>query len=67
MGVPIVQMGWHLERLSVHLPLLTLLSVQIFLLLPHGCDWLNVSSGTGLPGQRAIKGLRAFVCIPTES
>ena len=33
----------------------TLVSVQI-LLLSHGCEWVNVSSGTGLPGQSRTKG-----------
>ena len=26
-----------------------------------GCEWVNVSSGTGLPGQKAIK--RLCVCV----
>ena len=33
-----------------------MLSVQILLLLllPHGCKWMNVSSGTGSPRQRQL-------------
>jgi len=32
---------------------------------PDGCEWVNVSSGTGLPGspgQKAVK--RLCVCVP---
>ena len=28
-----------------------------------GCEWVNVSSGTGLPGQKAIKRLCVCVCV----
>ena len=41
----------------------TLLSVQI-LLLPHGCEWANVSSGTGSPRVVPDKGpLNGCVCV----
>ena len=28
-----------------------------------GCEWVNVSSGTSLPGQKAIKRLCVCVCV----
>ena len=28
-----------------------------------GCEWVNVSSGTGLPGQKAVKRLCVCVCV----
>jgi len=28
-----------------------------------GCEWVNVSSGTGLPRQKAIKRLCVCVCV----
>ena len=45
-----------------------MLSVQILLLLllPHGCKWMNVSSGTGSPRQRQLNScacVRARVCV----
>ena len=34
---------------------------------PDGCEWVNVSSGTGLypgsPGQKAVKRLCVCVCV----
>ena len=33
------------------------------LLLSRGCEWVNVSSDTGSPGQRAVKRLRVCVCV----
>jgi len=39
----------------------TLLSVQILLLLPHGCELVNVSSGTSSPDQYLVK--RLYVCV----
>ena len=30
-----------------------------------GCEWVNVSSGTGLPGQKAVKQLCVCVCVFT--
>jgi len=33
---------------------------------PDGCEWVNVSSGTGLPGgpgQKAVKRLCVRVCV----
>jgi len=34
--------------------------IAIAILLLYECDWLNVSSGTGSPGQRAVKRLCVF-------
>jgi len=28
-----------------------------------GCEWVNVSSGTGLPGYYRIKGRKTVVCV----
>ena len=31
-----------------------------------GCEWVSVSSGTGLPGLSRTKGRLTFVCVCTE-
>ena len=32
-----------------------------------GCEWVNVSSGTGLPGQKAVKQLCVCVYSPMDA
>ena len=44
----------------------TLLSVRMLLLLPHGCEWVNVSSGTGSPGWSRTKGCYTGVCVNSQ-
>ena len=29
----------------------------------EGCEWMNVSTGTGSPGQTQTKGLKMVVCV----
>ena len=29
----------------------------------EGCEWMNVSSGTGTPGQTWTKGRKMVVCV----
>jgi len=41
----------------------TLLSVRILLLLPHGYEWVKVSSGTGLPGYSRTEGHEMAMCV----
>ena len=44
----------------------TLLSVRMLLPPPHGCEWVNVSSGTGSPGWSRTKGCYTGVCVNSQ-